>query len=412
MNDIVIGLNLGDEGKGITVARLCEQNRPYAVVRFSGGPQTAHNVITADGKHHTFAQFGSGTLQGVPTILSRFMMVNPLNMCREADHIESLVGFDPFGITTISKNALLVTPIHRFANQKREINRGVNAHGSCGQGIGETMSFAVEYPHDAPRVGDLLHLDILERKMDQYRTFIEAELGAVDAPLVSETIAEYAEIMATRNVSIVDDEEIAQMLKRGYHVFEGSQGVLLDEWLGFHPHTTWSTTTSQNAQELLSDAGLEPGRVIGATRTYTTRHGHGPLPGEFEGDDWVDTFPEEHNKRGRFQGAWRGSHLDLLLLDYAVAANKGIDAFSVTHCDRDVTHVIEGYEGMGTIIPDFRENLEYQEKITNLLIKIHGRKAYLKEVDSESILGLLEARYGVPVIMKSHGPRINEVKYK
>jgi hypothetical protein len=33
-------------------------------------------------------------------------------------------------------------------------------------------------------------------------------------------------------------------------VFEGAQGVLLDEWRGFHPHTTWSTCTFDNALAL------------------------------------------------------------------------------------------------------------------------------------------------------------------
>ncbi|MGH3126065.1 MAG: hypothetical protein ACRDNT_27800 [Streptosporangiaceae bacterium] len=31
------------------------------VVRFNGGAQAAHNVVTADGRQHTFAQFGSGS---------------------------------------------------------------------------------------------------------------------------------------------------------------------------------------------------------------------------------------------------------------------------------------------------------------------------------------------------------------
>jgi hypothetical protein len=34
----------------------------------------------------------------------------------------------------------------------------------------------------------------------------------------------------------------------GTAIFEGAQGVLLDEWHGFHPYTTWSTTTFANAE--------------------------------------------------------------------------------------------------------------------------------------------------------------------
>ena len=31
--------------------------------------------------------------------------------------------------------------------------------------------------------------------------------------------------------------------------------MLLDEWHGFHPYTTWSTTTFANAETLLAEAG-------------------------------------------------------------------------------------------------------------------------------------------------------------
>ena len=31
--------------------------------------------------------------------------------------------------------------------------------------------------------------------------------------------------------------------------------MLLDEWHGFHPYTTWSTTTFANVEALLAEAG-------------------------------------------------------------------------------------------------------------------------------------------------------------
>ena len=61
-------------------------------------------------------------------------------------------------------------------------------------------------------------------------------------------------------------------------MFEGAQGVLLDEWHGFHPYTTWSTTTFANAETLLAEAGMAgAAQRLGVLRTTTTRHGPGPL---------------------------------------------------------------------------------------------------------------------------------------
>ncbi|MGH3242709.1 MAG: adenylosuccinate synthetase, partial [Spirillospora sp.] len=88
---IVVDLGYGDAGKGTVVDHLCSANPVAAVVRFNGGAQAAHNVVLDNGRHHTFAQFGSGTFTpGVRTHLSRFMLVDPLALAAEADHLRAL----------------------------------------------------------------------------------------------------------------------------------------------------------------------------------------------------------------------------------------------------------------------------------------------------------------------------------
>ena len=51
-------------------------------------------------------------------------------------------------------------------------------------------------------------------------------------------------------LTIVDDIDahLVAALSSGTVIFEGSQGVLLDEWFGFHPYTTWSTITPAGAR--------------------------------------------------------------------------------------------------------------------------------------------------------------------
>ena len=100
------------------------------------------------------------------------------------------------------------------------------------------------------------------------------------------------------------DDQCKWLLRAGPAVFEGAQGVLLDEWRGFHPYTTWSTTTFANAETLLAEAG-ETAIRLGVVRCYLTRHG----PGPFVTEDPTLEIPEPHNGTGTWQGAFRNGSL-------------------------------------------------------------------------------------------------------
>src|ERR1700754_3409097 len=125
---IVVDLGFGDAGKGGVVDRLCARGpgAVHAVVRFNGGAQAAHNVVTTDARHHTFAQFGSGTFTpGVRTHLSRFMLVDPLALAAEAGHLAGLGVPDALARLTVVREPLLTTLCRRAAGRAREIARGV-----------------------------------------------------------------------------------------------------------------------------------------------------------------------------------------------------------------------------------------------------------------------------------------------
>ncbi len=338
---IVVGLGFGDEGKGAVVDALCADGSVSTVVRFNGGAQAAHNVV-AGTRHHTFSQFGSGTLAGVPTWLSRHVLVEPIALATESRELAALGVADPLSMISVDAGALLTTPFHVAANRAREQARGADRHGSCGKGIGETVWYGllgergasrgevVEEqrvlgdPGPAPRVGDCLNPRELRHRLDALARFYEPLIGA--GPSVDE-LAELYRSFADA-VRITTGDEGGRLADAGRLVFEGAQGVLLDETHGFHPHTTWSTVTPRNARALL---GGRPAKVIGVTRTYQTRHGAGPLP--TEDPAVLARFPEAHNGTGEFQGAWRAGHLDAGLLRYAVKCCGGVDGLAVTHLD-------------------------------------------------------------------------------
>ncbi|RAY13213.1 adenylosuccinate synthetase [Actinomadura craniellae] len=326
---VVVDLGYGDAGKGTVVDWLCARGPARTVVRFNGGAQAAHNVVAPDGRHHTFAQFGSGTLTpGVRTHLSRFMLVDPLALAAEARHLAALGVPDALDRLTVDRDALLTTPYHRAAGRAREAARGAGRHGSCGMGIGETAAYALEHPADAPRAGDCASPARLRRLLVRLRDRCAAVPGCGPLPDVADCADAFAAFAA--RVRLVGGEHLARLLRSGPVVFEGAQGVLLDEWHGFHPHTTWSTTTFANAATLLAEAGAAAVR-LGVLRTYTTRHGPGPFV--TEDPALTEDLPDRHNRYGRWQGAFRVGHLDLVALRYALEVAGGADALALTHLD-------------------------------------------------------------------------------
>src|SRR5262249_57733869 len=84
-------------------------------------------------------------------------------------------------------------------------------------------------------------------------------------------------------------------------IFEGAQGVLLDEYRGFHPHTTWSTVTPHHAWELIHQMEVDAVTVLGITRAYATRHGEGPMP------TWSPELTARLQDPGNPWNLWQGS---------------------------------------------------------------------------------------------------------
>ncbi|MEV0004301.1 adenylosuccinate synthetase [Micromonospora sp. NPDC050980] len=330
MNHVmVVDLGYGDAGKGTVVDALCATRPVHTVVRFNGGAQAAHNVVLRDGRQHTFAQFGAGTFRpGVRTHLARHVVVDPLALAAEADHLAAVGVPDALDRLTVDSEALLATPYHRAANRAREIARGADRHGSCGLGVGEAVAYGLTHPDAAPRVADCRRPSVLRRRLAALRDRLTAELGPLDAPPVDDCLPVYA-AFADR-VAIVDRSWLAGALRAGTCVFEGAQGVLLDEWHGFHPYTTWSTTTFANAETLLAEAGMAgTAQRLGVLRVTTTRHGPGPLVTE----DPALPFTDPHNPTNEWQGRFRFGHFDAVAHRYALEVAGGVDGLALTHLD-------------------------------------------------------------------------------
>lgn len=417
---IVVDLGFGDGGKGTLTDLLVRRTGAELVVRFNGGAQAGHTVVTDDGRAHTFSQLGAGTfVPGVRSHLSRHTLVHPGGLLEEARILAEKGVVDALTRLSISPRALIITPFQQAANRLRELARGEGRHGSCGLGIGETAEDALLYPEEAIRAADLLRPAtllprLLRLQQRKWQTFASARRELIRHPqgVLEMAVLESAEAvprwleMVARMVEAVRIEEVRW---EGNVVFEGAQGVLLDEWRGFHPHTTWSTCTHQNALELLN--GWD-GEVVkwGVTRSYATRHGAGPFPTE----DPELRLPEPHNAVGPWQGGFRQGWLDLSLLRYAVRACEGIDALAVTHLDRvgpgwkvnaGYPRLPEEFGGPDSPALGVRGDLGYQERLGSALSEA---APHYRDVSPDQLRDQLETALEAPVRVESWGPRAGD----
>ena len=380
---IVTDLLFGDSGKGTLVdfyARqlLAERGAPPLIVRHSGGAQAAHAVQTDDGRVHVFSQLGAGSfVEGTQTHLSKFVLINPVLLLGEARRLASKKVFGALGRLTIHEDCLVTTPFHVALNRIRERLRGRGAHGSCGLGIGETRSGALDFPKRAIRARHLRDPNELEKRLRWVQKRKLAEAVALDpsapelADLSGEVLSAFLSICADLAgcVRLVGDDFLANHLAipENSTVFEGAQGVLLDEWRGFHPYTTWSTVTAQNAFRLLKNSGADV-LSVGVVRGYATRHGAGPFP--TEDADLTQSLPDETNPENAWQGKLRVGWPDLTLLRYSVKVAGRIDALAVTCLDRmpEVSEwkVCDGYK-TGEIPVGRKFDLEFREEVTRSL---------------------------------------------
>ena len=398
---VVTGLGFGDCGKGTVTDALTRRFKARLVVRFNGGAQAGHNVVLPDGRHHTFAQFGAGSfVEGVRTHLSAHVVVHPTALAVEANYLARAKVPDALSRLTVDPRCLVTTPFHQAAGRSRE---RAAKHGTCGVGVGETVRDALAYPDDALRMGAL---SSAKNQLERIRVRLLASLPEDvehdgDWALLHDPTLAQRWLDAVPLVRLMNDEEVAQAHRDDNLVFEGAQGILLDEHHGFHPHTTWSTCTARNALHWLRASPHQVERV-GVLRSTLTRHGAGPLPSE--SPELAAQLPEPHNSNEGWQGAFRVGWFDAALLRYAMAANGGVDWLAVTHVDRRQARFVEGYDFEVKPLTAPEGSPARLEQQTALTRRLWVAKPALAPIPDGDFAAWVEQTLGAPVALTSTGP--------
>ena len=323
---IIVGLGLGDEGKGITTDFLSRKTGQAIVVRYSGGPQAGHTVVNGEFKH-TFSNFGSGTARGLPTYWSEYCTFYPPNALNEYDILIDK-GIQP---------SLYVNPLAKLTTYWDvawgRLRERIYNHGSCGIGVGATMMRHEQTPHKL-FVIDLKHGLILHSKLYEIGRYYEAKLKELK---LDETMEEYYHLQVSAEMRRFFNSLMSDFIRHTLHrkllpndflqtypnlIFEGSQGVLLDMDHGVYPNVTYANTTSKNAIQIIKSLKRRcETEIVYVTRCYLTRHGNGWTPLIIGGVDLINN-EDECNKQNEWQGSFNVYELDYGLLRYALDVDE------------------------------------------------------------------------------------------
>ena len=157
MLSAVTGINWGDEGKGRVIDLLAEA--ADVVVRYQGGNNAGHTVVTEQGKF-VLNLLPSGILHpNVVCVLGDGMVVDLDHLDGEIKAIEEKgVSVSPKNLK-LSMRATISMPWHRVQDELEENRLAKNgaAFGSTRRGI--AYAYSDKYRKKTLRLGDLLHLE-------------------------------------------------------------------------------------------------------------------------------------------------------------------------------------------------------------------------------------------------------------
>jgi adenylosuccinate synthase len=410
---VVVGAQWGDEGKGKIVDALAE--RADIVARYQGGPNAGHSVIHR-GETLVLHLVPSGILHAdCRCLIGNGVVIDPARLRDEVTKLEAR-GIPVSRQLGVSAAAHLILPYHRAVEASFE--RGPSAIGTTGRGIG--FAYRDKAARTGLRVADLFDPAHFVAQADRNLSRLSkeypeaaAELAAMSGAALHRELAEVARWLEPL-VTDVGDELHAALAKGGRVLLEGAQGTLLDLDHGTYPYVTSSPATASGAP---LGVGLGPravDEVVGVTKAYATRVGHGPFPSEMPSD-----IGSRLREAGEEYGATTGrprrcGWLDLVALRYAARVN-GLTQIVVTKLDVldafDEVQVAVGYTRGGAAVKGFPAGARELERVAPVWRSFPGWRCATSGVRTwgelpraaREYLEWVEREVGVPIRSVSVG---------
>lgn len=375
----VTGINWGDEGKGRVIDLLAE--KADIVVRYQGGNNAGHTVVTNTGKF-ILNLLPSGIIHpDVVCVLGDGMVVDLEHLASEIQSIRDKgVAVSPANLK-LSARATISMPWHRVQDELEEarLAKTGSEFGSTKRGI--AYAYSDKYRKKTLRLGDLLHLDE-ENIKARLKTMLEAKnlelAGCYHQNEMSyNALLSWCQKQADLFAPYICDtgSYLSDALKRGKKVvLEAQLGAMRDIDYGIFPYTSSSSTISAYGPIGAGIPGEQLDHVVGVLKAYSTCVGAGPFVAEkAENESWKNTLREAGGEYGAATDRPRRvGPFDVVASRYG-AKCQNVDKIALTKLDVlsnfEVIPVITAYKknGVETDVFDPLEDLDSYEPVVEYL---------------------------------------------
>ena len=332
-NCAIVGINWGDEGKGRMVDLLTQDYD--VVVRYQGGGNAGHTVINEFGKFALHLLPSGIFRKGVVNILGNGVALDPENLWKEMQEVQSQgVALTPENLK-ISDRASLLMPWHRDLDGLEEARLADKKFGSTKQGI--APFYADKFSKKTVLAGELLYPEHLKAHLQDLLEWKNLTLTRVYGaePVTMEDLEAWLNDYCEKIKPYICDTGVflRDAQAQGKKIlFEAQLGALRDLDYGIHPYTTSSNPIAAYAPVGSGMPNVKIDEVVGVVKAYSSCVGEGPFTCELFGEE-ADKLREAGFEYGAKTGRPRRvGPIDIVATRYGVRC-QGATNIALTKMD-------------------------------------------------------------------------------